>query len=398
MAVAPHVYRLLTTVILIIFSYSINAENKLCFDPESRKIQTGSIGYQDNLSINDVHALALQSSSLVYKLADLTTVKTGAELIERHHAFNALTPTHYSVANGYLASRNTGLKMVILEPKQPGWPYIMAITGTETALDWLIDLNLGRAQLEELMELQYIFTYCSYTSSDGLPYSSKNWLITGHSLGGGLAQAFAYSVQKQRLKMGLDPAAIELVTFNGFGAAEVVEKSFEETKFIAETMSIFNYYLTGDVVSKIGRHIGDTFEVNADNVPSGIGNRHALQSFWQALSQTGQVRFDLAEGKMPPYSKALNGLKGVGSYLQYLAENRSERVHLRLHELNVLEEATNIILKRNFSRAYDKDLKAYLIRMTNSFRRALQSEPESSLRIDMLRRIEKVNEVLARAR
>ena len=397
MAAVFHVYRLCTSVILIFLSFSATAQGKICYSQETKKTQMGYIGYDDNIEINDAHSLALQAASLTYKLADLTTAKDGADLVERHAVFNGSIPANYEAANTYIANRNTGVKLVVLKPKIAGWPYIMAITGTENALDWMIDLNLGRQQLENLLELHYMFTYCSYTAEDGEPLSSKNWMIVGHSLGGGLAQAFAYSVQKKRLQMGLDPAAIELVTFNAFGASEVVEKTLEATEPIADTMDIFNYYLTDDVVSKIGRHIGATYEVDANQLPSGIANRHALQSFWTAFSQTGQVRFDLARPRTPPYSKAINALKGVGAYLKFLAENNSDRVPVRLHELNVLEQATNIVLKRGVNQSFDRELVRYLIGMTFHFHKGLSDEPSSPLKEEMKSRIERVQQRLTQA-
>lgn len=367
------------------------ASAQLCYDPDTKSHRSGLPGEPEVYDKNFRHTLALSAARLVYKMADLTTSKSAVEILQKHAEFNALIPPHYQVTYK-TADRTSGIKYAILEPTQRGLPYILAITGTESTIDWFIDLNLGRSQLAQLKGMQYLLGYCNYQAQDGQAYSAKNWIITGHSLGGGLAQAFAYEVQKMRLRAHLAPAKIDLITFNAFGASELVEKTPAETAGVAKTMSIANYFLTDDLVSRIGVHIGPTFEIDARALPEGVGSRHALYSFWRALGEDNG--FSRAQLKKPTAAKALNFLKGVAPYLEFIHEPFTDTLNVRLGQVRVLEEATNILIKRQFSEAFDKEAARFLSGMAFQFQIKIEKEPQDDLRRDMIARLYKIQQRL----
>lgn len=355
----------------------------ICYDPQTRGIQTGTIGTSTAYDRNFLHSLALRTAGLPYKLNDLTTATSGDGLIKNYHDFRAMVPPHYII--GFeVADRNTGIKYVGLEPTQVGLPYILTIAGTETLIDAFSDLNLGREQLKQIEGIRYIFSYCSYQAHDGEPYSAKNWVITGHSLGGGLAQAFAYMAQKSRMKMGLTPAKIDVITFNAFGASELVENTKTQTLAVSKTMSIYNYFLTGDLVSRIGTHIGQAYEVNAKGLPSGVIKRHALFAFWEALTVDGQIRFDLSTQKTPPEAKLINSLKSIGGMFGFLVDGNQQFTNNRSTQLNLILDATNILVARKKSQRFDQETAEYLLKMISSFLHQLASEPETSFKKDMI--------------
>ena len=382
---------IIVSVILILLSVKSNAQ--LCYNPETKKHEPGQPGEGQIHDTNFRHDLALRAAGLVYKMADLTTTRSANEILHNHSEFLALVPPHYQVVYK-MADRGTGIKYAILVPTQAGLPHILAITGTESVIDWFSDLNLGRTQLAQISSFQYMLGYCNYTAEDGAPYSAKNWIITGHSLGGGLAQAFAYQVQRMRMKAGLLPASIELVTFNAFGASEIVENTPAQTAKIASTMTIYNYFLTDDLVSRIGTHIGPTYEINASQLKSGIGNRHALFSFNLALR--GQSGFDIAVAKTPPEAKAVNFLKKAAPHLEFISESFTDTLNERLRQILVLEEATNILSRRKFSEPYDKEAARFLTSIAFGFYLNVERvKPHSDLQKDMMARLQKVQQRLS---
>ena len=382
---------IIVSVILILVSAKSSAQ--LCYNVDTKRHEPGQPGEGVVYDKNFRHDLALRAAGLVYKMADLTTSRSASEILQKHSEFQAFIPPHYQVAYK-MADRGTGIKYAILVPTQAGFPHILAITGTESVIDWFSDLNLGRTQLAQISSFQYMLSYCNYTAEDGLPYSAKNWIITGHSLGGGLAQAFAYQVQRMRMKAGLLPASIELITFNAFGASEIVENNPAQTARIASTMSIYNYFLTDDLVSRIGTHIGPTYEVNASRLNSGIGNRHALYSFRLALN--GQSGFDIAVAKTPPEAKTVNFLKKAAPHLEFISESFTDTLNERLQQILILEEATNILIRRKFSESHDKEAARFLTSIAFGFYLNVERvKPHSDLQKQMMARLQNVQQRLS---
>ena len=83
-------------------------------------------------------------------------------------------------------------------------------------------------------------------------------ILTGHSLGGGLAQTVAWYLQQKLLRQKITPK-IWLFTWNSFGAQELIRKQepgFEVSK--VKLTYAANYFVSGEPVSKIGTHIGPT--------------------------------------------------------------------------------------------------------------------------------------------
>lgn len=377
---------------LITISSGGVAQDRLCYSPESKSNVTGVTDSKIKWDRNFRHELALRTAGLAYKLGDLTTAKTGAELIAKHAEFKALVPPNYSTYH-YMANRSNGAKYVILEPNRPDLPFIVSFAGTENGVDAISDLTFGSKQLDEIQGFNFLFLYCNYTASDGQPLSGKNWLITGHSLGGGLAQAFAYYAQKNRLNNGMIPANIELVTFNAFGASDLIEKDGPVVKSVVDNLSASNYFLTDDLVSRIGRHLGPTYEVNAQMLPSGIGNRHTLKNFWPALTRNGQIRFDLAATeKKPSEQKALRFLKQYAHHLAFIGDTHREYGLWRLEDLNVLEEAVIILARRKLSKPFDEEALHYFSNVNMKLHMELRASASVAFTRDLIKQTERIQE------
>lgn len=334
------------------------------------------------------HALALESSIAAYNLADLENSKNGQGLLKAFAAFQSSIPADYEALH-VSARRNSGLKYVLLKPKNPSAPWVFVFTGTENLIDWFSDLNLGRNQLAQALPLTRTFTDCEYTDPSGLPLSGHPWIITGHSLGGGLAQAFALGIQQARWQKGLAPAEIELVTFNAFGARELFDPAVDLPSGTAAS----NYFVTGDPVSRVGTHIGATLEIKMPPPRlSELPERHSIFKLRQQVYAMGG--FQRAEWATPtPAQHTLNFLKKYGVYAHEWPFFVAESMNGRFRDLEILEEASNILAERKYLAPFDQEAKLYITNLAALFKKELEGRPRGILRDNM---IERLNRLLAR--
>lgn len=281
----------------------------------------------------------------VYELADLEVNRTGSSFVEGLRGFFAHVPQGYELYF-FFADPDAGLKYMVLQPMNEGRPWILGIAGTQTTLDWIQDLDLGRQQIERIGRIRSLFTSCQYLDSVGRPLASHSWIFAGHSLGGGIAQAIAYDVQRTRVAAGLNPLALRLVTFNGFGARSLFSDYDER---LAKTMRIANFFVQGDEVSRIGEHIGPTYILTpAGETPgvlprlgvSEIVRRHSMQTVeaLTTVSDGGLVTgLGRAPAMAPPERKQLRALLPAASWLSRIvgaawSENADDRVMARLRD------------------------------------------------------------------
>jgi hypothetical protein len=242
----------------------------------------------------------------------------------------------------------------------------MGLAGTQTALDWVADLDLGRGQLTRIQAEAKLLTTCDFTDDAGRPLADHEWIVVGHSLGGGLAQAFAYEVQRTRMEGGLEPLLMQVVTFNAFGARPLIEKFRPFDERVERLMGVTNFYISGDIVSRIGKHIGGTFELT----PPGGGRvdtqealrRHAMDVVLQTVQVTG---LSLDYPNPPPELKPLRSLFGVGSFLHVigraaLSANREEKI------VSLLQDTVSAAEQLQFRDSVNKQVLLYIVRLIDS--------------------------------
>lgn len=383
-------------LITIAFSLTAGAEDLgLCYSSESRStklVTSEELSSLDSIPLNVRHWLAMKASQLVYKLSDLEKAKTGEELIEMHKAFRSEALPDYEQWD-YHSDRSSGLKYAIFAPLNPSDPWIFAFAGTETALDWMADLNLGRAQLEQVEDMVEHLTNCKQVDKVGRPIASRNWIITGHSLGGGLAQAFAFKAQSRRMLLRLIPNRIELVTFNAFGALDLVTPTPETADIVVPQMRTANYFVTSDVVSKIGRHLGQTYELEMPSAGSNlkeIVNRHFMTTIENWVMKNGHPEFHMAESVAPPESQTLRALKKYAYHLGFLVEESTAGLAGRYAQLRVLEEAAEVVLARQMSEPFDRDALRYVANLSTAFAAELRAQVYHPLRQQQIEALERL--------
>ena len=139
---------------------------------------------------------------------------------------------------------------------------VIAYRGTDDGGEWIwnfVGVGLLEFHVEEPMAKEYALSMAE-------KYPGCSIYITGHSLGGYLAQFGAAALMEQ----GADNLE-EVVYFNGMGldykSAKKGEKSAERELLeeFAKSRRLAGYQVYGDIVSQIGVHSGEIISVYADD-------------------------------------------------------------------------------------------------------------------------------------
>lgn len=171
---------------------------------------------------------------------------------------------HFNVPEGYkivktFDDQESGFKAFILEKEnlEPGErpTRIVSFAGTEDDKDKAADMTFGVKQYNRnhVEVLSYVNSFL---------HSGGKVQFTGHSLGGGLAQAFAHKAmvnfkETNRVREVIGMDQIQVVTWNAFGAKELIEmrQDFDEdligTRFDDQMV---HYRMEGDTVSRLGTY------------------------------------------------------------------------------------------------------------------------------------------------
>lgn len=211
----------------------------------------------------DQQQLAMDFASHVYRAPVREAGITPENLVRKESEFRQSAPPGYQVDIVYHDPR-TGLAYCYYKPldHMRGRPNVFAIAGTRGWKDVAADLQLGLSQGQSgalkamLAEVQRDLR------------AGENVTLTGHSLGGGLAQMFAYNLQ-----LGLNgaeqPGRVALSTINAFGATEIIKRqlALNKQKFdpaIAKQIQAVHYVhqqtrngkAKVDIVARLGTHLG----------------------------------------------------------------------------------------------------------------------------------------------
>ncbi len=199
-------------------------------------------------------------------------------------------PPGYKVAQHYV-DPVTGFKGAAIDGPNGERHYVIA--GTEDGRDALADVNLGKRQYGSEAAQKMRENAAEYARN------GKKVSFTGHSLGGGLAQAMAYDVGKASGK----PEVVSSTSFNSFGGKELIERTRTGGEKYdpahAAKLDAVNYRMADDKVSRIGTHIGAVKAmsgpavVNGENVddlpvsPARDIQSHGLDALARAIAGGG---------------------------------------------------------------------------------------------------------------
>ena len=173
--------------------------------------------------------IAIEAANYTYSKKDLGTETTNLALIGTKQAKNGFK------GNVYL-DKNTG-------------KYVVSFCGTNGLNDIVADVQMTLGEIpnqtfDALDFMNYLL------SSDGLGlHISDIELITGHSLGGSLAQIVGQLTKYSN---------IDVTTLNAFGTANI-NLSELQMEISQDNSNIDNYISYGDVVSNIAGQIGNSY-------------------------------------------------------------------------------------------------------------------------------------------
>jgi hypothetical protein len=350
---------------------------------------------QDQLQI-----LAQNAADVIYSLPDLESVASGAELVTKTPQFLSSLPEGYQFYS-FFSEPEAGMKYMLLKPidDDSNKPYVLSIAGTQSLLDWIADLDLGRAQLLKLNRLLKMFTTCQFLDSKGVPLAARGLIVTGHSLGGGLAQAIAYRIQKARLDKNLTAMQIDLITFNGFGGRTLIEKDEKYNEDVERLIRARNYFVDGDLVSRIGVHVGPTYSLGQPSVSGpfqGNAVTYHLMSTVRSLGETIDLLlsgFMRAEERPPSASEVLGNLTSMGSIARalpdYIYRHRESRV------VELLNEAILTLERTDLKDPVNRETARYISRLV--FAREMSLRDRSPAPVEHIRELKTLRQRLYRA-
>lgn len=216
--------------------------------------------------------LMLEASAAAYKVVlnsdGVTATLTGADPQGVAYTFDSSGIITNTGLVGYKVDRafidaSTGFKAVaFINPISND--RIIAFAGTEDVQDWANNLTLGWTQWTEgTVNGQNILNYIQDAI---LQDGNINIDLTGHSLGGGLAEYAAYFAKKIELKAReTNPAFtinLALTTFNAMGVLSSLELHEGPDRYAVNNLmkgvAITHYRQQDDLVSLLGGHVGDT--------------------------------------------------------------------------------------------------------------------------------------------
>jgi len=158
---------------------------------------------------------------------------------------------------------SSGLSAVRLTPLGGG-AEVYAVDGTQSGsrADQVAGATLGRLQVESAA-----FTEMTQDAAQVGLEQGRPALFVGASLGGAVAQVAAYETAEtlRDAQLGFDTGAVQLVTVDALGgrdAAEAINGGALDPAALA-LITALNLRTEGDVVSRIGSHIGATLTLPA---------------------------------------------------------------------------------------------------------------------------------------
>jgi predicted esterase YcpF (UPF0227 family) len=158
--------------------------------------------------------------------------------------------------------------------------------------------------------------------ADAMEYATKHnkrIVFTGHSLGGALAQSMGYAVQRRLMEQNPDTRPVEVVSFMSAGGRGIVKKSESN---VEKKLNSVMYASRGDIVSIMGRHVGEIREMVRtdeyeqqfrDNAKPMVETHNLDMSGFRDLAESNHVTGQELSKNFHEYSRALSAHKKLTS-------------------------------------------------------------------------------------
>ncbi len=266
------------------------------------KCRINKIHYVDRKNNIDYHEILRQAAIYVY------------------HGENAEIPEGYSLAES-VSNPQTGFYADVLVGEND---VIIAFRGTNDKDDLNDDVAMARsripAQTRDALDLY---------DKVKREYPDKDITLTGHSLGGSLAEI-----------VGALNGELA-VSFNAYGVRDL----FNENVVIQEE-NIVNYVNTQDAVTVVNgeNHIGETYSV--PNIGKGVKGKHAAEGMGELAERekitTEEIK-DIADEKFNPHKILRNGIIHTADTFEKMEKLRN-KIKQKIEE----QELQRLIKQRMF--------------------------------------------------
>ncbi len=150
----------------------------------------------------------------------------------------------------------TGLRAVAYKKKND---IIVAYCGTNDSKDFISDAQMAMNEVPDQFEKANQF-YLDTVAK----YPKASVMVTGHSLGGSLAELIASKNQ-----------GTHALTFNSFGIHNIMtNKERKNGTVFQDNKNVFNYIIMGDPVSNSTKHVGKTTRMKKTAI-----NNHSIANY-----------------------------------------------------------------------------------------------------------------------
>ncbi|MEI6032107.1 MAG: calcium-binding protein [Synechococcaceae cyanobacterium ELA739] len=228
-------------------------------------------------------------------------------------AYGDSPPPDYN-STGQTITNNNGLYATVYR-KIGTDEYIVAFRGTEkTIQDINTDVQKGWSQYEDSDdEIQLLLKE--------LLANSSHVDITGHSLGGALAQFAVYDLVANNLENPIDTSKYSLTTWNALGGEWALKAKRKYKPELLKGVSATHYYRSDDLVSRLGRgHVGgECIELHdPERRIAGVFEAHMKEALLMGLETgTGYVKppayLPISDSSQAAAAALIGGLYALGN-------------------------------------------------------------------------------------
>lgn len=235
---------------------------------------------------------------------------------------------------------DSDVKVYVIRPKKPNTlnlPPIISFAGTKSVTSAMSDLSFGADQFNNAQV--HILKWINALKGEGY----DELIITGHSLGGGLAQVVGASLPIDLA----EKFKIHVVTFNGFGgedalrAYEIVHGPTEkdrDLKTFQPTRDAVSYRLQNDLVSIMGKRFGESRTIESPHSFYQVINNHRMLTMNKVIADNPHTllnsKIEATDPTFRPVTAAVIGIAHAKSVVNSIIAKAEEITEIKCDEQN----------------------------------------------------------------